>query len=360
MPTEKEISELLKQFISFASTEDSEISKQECIDWVVTAFLQDQLENMKKGSVKGSPWVYVKHPKSKLLVFAHLDVVPADKKMFTLQVEGDKAMGRGVSDMKGHILPFLMAYKDACAAGVVPPVSILLTTDEEVAGPTIPQLLNEGVFTNEPAAFTPDSNDIGIVTEHKGAIWADMVCVGSGGHGAYPWDTKNPYWLYAQALQKIQAAFPAGQHDDWHMTVTPTMVKAGEARNQVPDIVRGGIDIRYTPEEHATSESALQAVQKVLPNGVTLEVVQAASPLFTPKNNPIVTLYKEVAESVLGESIAFKKEHGGTDARSFSEQGIPAFLYGPKGGGLHSQDEWVSLSSLKNHYAIYRELFSRL
>ena len=86
----------------------------------------------------------------------------------------------------------------------------------------------------------------------------------------------------------------------------------------------------------------------------------SASPLNTPKDHPMIALYKEVAEDVLGSGVPFRREHGGTDARYFSEKGIPAFLYGPKGGGIHSETEWVSVASLLEHYAIYRQLFAKL
>ncbi|MCA9370954.1 MAG: M20/M25/M40 family metallo-hydrolase, partial [Candidatus Peregrinibacteria bacterium] len=98
----------------------------------------------------------------------------------------------------------------------------------------------------------------------------------------------------------------------------------------------------------------------ILPEGCEIQEVLSANPLSTPEDHPMVTLFKEVAEEVLGTAIGFKREHGGTDARYFSEKGIPAFLYGPKGGGLHSNEEWVSIESLQKHYQMYRELFEKL
>lgn len=304
--------------------------------------------------------MYLPSTSSKLLVFAHIDVVPASENLFRLQVDGDRAFGRGVSDMKGNILPFLMAYADACSEGVEPPVSILITSDEETAGRTIPELLEQGILRNEPAAFTPDTNHKGIVVEHKGGVWAELVCKGRGGHGAYPWDTRNPYFLLADALKKLQSAFPDGNHDDWQLTVSPTVLQAPSARNQVPDTLRLGIDIRYPPEVCTTAKEAINIVRNVLPDNVDIEELHSAVSLFTKKDEPIVKLYKGVAEDVLGTTIPFKREHGGTDARYFSAYGIPAFLYGPEGGGIHSENEWVSLSSLVGHYRIYKELFMKL
>ncbi|MDA1292724.1 MAG: M20/M25/M40 family metallo-hydrolase [bacterium] len=360
LPCEKdELINLLKVFISFESIDGEEIGKTECLDWIQAAFLGKSESVIQRGDFEASPWLYLPADDCKLLVFAHCDVVPANDEMFELFVDGDTAKGRGTSDMKGNILPFLMAYRDAIKEGSQPSISILITTDEEVAGNTIPHLIETGVVT-APVAYTPDSNDIGIVCQHKGVVWSELIAHGKGGHGAYPWDTENPVWLLAEALQKIREAFPAGGHDDWQMTVSPTTLSGSAARNQVDAQVMCGLDIRFPPELYSSASKALQNVSSVLPKGCELREVRSASPLSTPEDHPMVTLFREVAEQALELSIGFKREHGGTDARYFTERGIPAFLYGPKGGGLHSKDEWVSISSLQSHYKMYRELFERL
>ena len=161
---------------------------------------------------------------------------------------------------------------------------------QQKRGLTIPHLIDEGLFS-EPAAYTPDSNDLGIVIEHKGVVW---------------------------------------------------------------------VDLRYPASLCKDSDEAMSIVSKVLPEGCTLKLRLAASPLQTSAENPTASLFKKVAEEVIGKPIPFKKEHGGTDARYFSEKGIPAFLYGPKGAGLHGDNEWVSISSLEKHYEMYRELFKQL
>ena len=354
-----EIIRLLKPFISFKSVAESEIQKKECLDWIATTFFTEKFSDLKRGVYDKSPWIYLPNADSKLLVFAHVDVVPGVETQVELRVEGDIATGRGTSDMKGNILPFLMAYRDASNEGEKPPVSILITTDEEVGGLTIPHLLDEGLFS-EPAAYTPDSNDLGIVIEHKGVVWVDLIAYGKGGHGAYPWDTENPNILLAKAITTIVENFPTGGHDDWQITVTPTMVLGGTAQNQIPGESMARVDIRYPASLCKDSDEAMSIVSKVLPEGCTLKLRLAASPLQTSAENPTVSLFKKVAEEVIGKPIPFKKEHGGTDARYFSEKGIPAFLYGPKGAGLHGDNEWVSLSSLEKHYEMYRELFKQL
>lgn len=367
MPTiqkfEEEIITLLSEFVGFETVEGNEKGKKQCLDWILKTFLKtegrEQRAEIIPGTVEKAPYLYLKHPNPTLLFFAHIDVVPAEDHQFTLRREGDKLIGRGTRDMKGNQLAFLLAYRDLCSQGIIPPVNILFSSDEETAGPTIPTLLQEGMFSDIPVAYTPDTGPE-IVCEHKGAVWADLVCAGKSAHAAYAWEGKNPCFLLADALQNLQHAFPPGSADDWHMTVTPTQLRGAGARNQIPESAVCGIDCRYTPEEASTPEEVLALVRPHLPNECELIIQHAVAPLHTDPNHPMIQHIKSIAEEVTGTSVHFRREHGGTDARYFGAHGIPAFLYGAAGGGLHSKDEWVSLKSLQALHAISTELLKSL
>jgi acetylornithine deacetylase/succinyl-diaminopimelate desuccinylase-like protein len=265
-----------------------------------------------------------------------------------------------LKDMKGAALPFLLAYRDVCAQGDVPPVSILLTSDEETGGTTIPDLLRTGSL-RAPIAFTPDTGSSpGIVTEHKGVVWADLLAEGTGGHGALPWESGNPIPLLALAIQRLTDAFPSGTAEDWQMTVSVTELEGGQAMNQIPKRARATLDIRYPPGECADAADACRRLESYLPAGCSLRVRLEAAPLSTDPDHPFIREFISIVEHVEGAAPLRIREHGATDARHFGAAGIPAFLYGPRGGGIHGDGEWVSLQSLEEHYRLYRELFDRL
>ena len=144
----------LSTLIAFQTIAGENETKQACLQWIEKTFLSTN--NKKRGSVAGCPYLLLEHPHPQLLWFAHIDVVPAKEEQFRIHKEGDKLFGRGVKDMKGAALPFLLAYQEACERGKNPKVSILLTSDEEVAGQTIPTLLKEKILKT-PVAFTPDT-----------------------------------------------------------------------------------------------------------------------------------------------------------------------------------------------------------
>lgn len=350
----------LTEFVSFQSVHGNAEQKTACLDWIADTFLSAHSQQIQRGSVDDSPYVYLHHVEPELCWFAHTDVVPGTPEQFSVTVDEDKAYGRGVKDMKGAALPFLLAYKHATERGEKPRVSILLTSDEETAGKSIPHLLQSGVL-QPPVAFTPDtSTHPGIVVEHKGVVWAELTVRGKGGHGAMPWECENPLWKLSEALQILQKQFPPGTYDDWQITVTPTTLAGSGARNQVPDTARCGLDIRYPASLCASANEALAVVSSVLPAECILKETVSASPLQTDSNHHMVQRIQSIAQRIEGRDIELIREHGGTDARFFSEAGIPAFLYGPVGGDLHGANEWVSVSSLLHQYHISAALLSSL
>jgi succinyl-diaminopimelate desuccinylase len=354
------IVDLLRMLVAFRTVEGNQASKQECIDYIASGFLSRAGRRIERGIVKGCPYALMPCEGAQLIWFAHLDVVPGSEQQFVLDVRGDKLFGRGAKDMKGAVVPFLLAFADACDAGTIPRVTVLLTTDEEIGGPTIPQLLERGAFT-EPAAFTPDSgSDPWMIIEHKAIAQARLIARGKGGHGATPWKTNNPIPLLARAILAIDQAFPHGTHADWQMTVTPTMLHGATAWNVIPNEVMCAMDIRITPEQARDPEAALDPLRAVLPEGCTLTLERFASPLRTPKDHPMVLRMQRIAQDVLGHPISLGRVHGGTDARHFGQAGIPAFLYGPEGAGLHGPEEWVSLPSLRQHVEINARLLAEL
>ena len=354
-----ELLQHLATIISFPTTKSEE--KQKCLQWIEREFLSDSGLPVTRGDVEGAPYLYVRHPSPKLLWFAHVDVVPGRPDQFDLRIDGDTAFGRGVKDMKGAALVFLIAYRDACRSGYVPPVSILLTSDEETGGHSPPALLDHGLFPGVPVAFTPDTGaNPHIVTELKGEVWATLIAEGSAGHGALSWECDNPVWRLTEALSMIRSAFPPGTSEDWQMTVTPTQLHGSDALNRIPAEAACTLDIRFPPELCATPVAALSIVREHLPAHCRLETIVTADSMRIDPLHPMVQLVHRLAEETTGEKVGIGREHGSSDARSFAVRGIPAFLFGPKGGDLHGEAEWVSVSSLHQHIRFNQRLLQEL
>ena len=102
------------------------------------------------------------------------------------------------------------------------------------------------------------------------------------------------------------------------------------------------IDIRYLPGQ---DPGEILAEVRALPD---LEVVRSFTrvPAMVSRTNPFVRALGDAVRQSTGNETMGVGRDGASDAVSFMEAGIPAVEFGPRGGGHHGPEEWVSVSSL--------------
>jgi len=64
---------------------------------------------------------------------------------------------------------------------------------------------------------------------------------------------------------------------------------------------------------------------------------------------------KEEAKKVLKKNIKTIVKHGGSDIRHFNQVGCQGVTFGPIGGDLHGDNEWVDIKSLEKYFEILWE-----
>ena len=69
--------------------------------------------------------------------------------------------------------------------------------------------------------------------------------------------------------------------------------------------------------------------------------VFSRAPLEVDRDEPNMRRFFDLAQSCLPEQVAWGAASFWTDAALFSEAGIPAAVFGPRGEGLHSLEEYV-------------------
>ena len=115
--------------------------------------------------------------------------------------------------------------------------------------------------------------------------------------------------------------------------------------NKVPDRCVIDVDVRYLPGQEA--ETILEAVRD-LPDVDVVKVFHRV-PIIVERTNPyVLDLAQAVSNGTGAESVSVGRD-GSSDAISFLRVGVPAVEFGPRGGGHHGPDEWVSVSSLERY-----------
>jgi acetylornithine deacetylase/succinyl-diaminopimelate desuccinylase family protein len=301
---------------------------------------------------------------------AHGDVVPPGTG-WTVDpyggVEKDGAIyGRGAAVSKSDFATFgfaLLALK-AAPAGLDGTVELHLTYDEETGGFVGPLwLLDEGL--TKPDYAISAGFAYSIVTAHNGCLHLQVTVHGRQAHAAMPETGADALEATASVLDALYterrriAARSSAVEGIGSPKLTVGVIHGGINTNVVPGEVTMKIDRRIIPEENGDDvEVGLKALigRAVADHpGITVEVkrIILAVPMKpVPGVEKLVDVLKAHAERELKTEIEVKGVPLYTDARLYSEKGIPTVLYGAGPRTLleakgHAADEHVQLSDLK-------------
>jgi len=279
--------------------------------------------------------------------------------------EGDIARGPGVLDMKSGLCLMIFALRGLAHIGrSLPPVRVVIVSDEEVGSPESFSLLQERV-RGAACALVFEAGRAGdaVITSRKGTggvkATAHGIAAHSGNHHA---DGANAIWALARFIDKVQqfTDYDAG------ITVNVGTISGGQSRNTVPEQCESLIDLRYI--RSADGEGLLEriraaAVTTYVPNTrIELEGGLARPPLERTDAN--AAIFREYAACAIAAGLAAPEAAligGGSDASTTAAIGIPSIDgLGPRGSGFHTKNELIEISSLPMKLdALARFLFAR-
>ena len=265
--------------------------------------------------------------KFKVLLYGHIDVVPA--KEYKVTEKEDRLFGRGVYDMKGIVWNLIELFKELNKEDI----GFLICTDEETGGSSTKLAVENNVSAD--LVLMPDGGSENvIITNQKGSIFSNLELVGKSCHAAYPEKGNNPILKLSELLteiRKMEKVYPG-------LTIVPTILSSGNTINQIPEKLTIKFNIRFT--ELKSRKDALEMLNKYGKFEITHE-----DPIYNvDKNNPLVKKYIDLAKKELGE-IKFETSAGVTDAVYFKN--TPVILHRPNGGGQHSEKEWLDIKSME-------------
>lgn len=359
-----------------------------------------------------------------LILLSHMDVVGANPSQWSYDpfagiIAENHIWGRGTLDMKGMLAMELIALLLYKRSGQLPGRDLILVAaaDEEAGGNYgMEWLMKQGIPGLKDAEYVINEGGEGSVRDgvpvyacqngEKGLLWVKLSVAGTPGHASMPSQDnaivhmnkvltrinrhQRPLtlcnttrgFLTQMATQKgvkppknpatldYSLKLFAGRHFSkersvqamLHNTVSPTIIRAGEKANVLPEVCEVTLDCRLLPGE--TPEHFLNDLKNLINDSqVALEIIQTAVPTESPLDTE---LYGSIQRAVQKEnSKAFVVPYlspGATDSRFFRKIGITSYGFMPilipevEIQSMHGINERISLINLEQGTRILHDV----
>ncbi|MFN2543238.1 MAG: M20 family metallopeptidase [Actinomycetota bacterium] len=320
---------------------------------------EPQLGDLVIGTIDGGA------PGPAILMIGHTDTVfpegtAAERPM---RVDGDRAFGPGVCDMKSGLLAGFFAVEALVSTGDLPGrVTYVCNPDEEIGSPFSKPFIQKLAGDSDAAlVLEPGRTNGRLVTARKGVTDMRIDITGRSAHAGVEPERGASAVLEAAhkvlALHELNGRWPG-------VTVNAGVLNGGTRPNVVAERCEIHVDIR-APELGALEEARIEAIRI----GETNTVADTTSMVRLFENHlpmektegtiRLLELAQEIAEE-LGFEIRDLATGGASDANTTAAAGVPTLDgLGPIGGDAHSPAEWLDLTSVVPRVALLAGMIAR-
>ena len=285
-----------------------------------------------------------------ILTIGHLDVVPAEEKMFAPILENGCIYGRGSLDMKAQISVNLASLEYVLENYPALKFGALITTDEETTSNGI-RALDKHEDIRAKIVFDNDAGTLFTVIEkYKHPVSVKITAEGTAAHSSRPWLGDNAVHNLMNCLQDMHKNFPYYAKDicspdnNWVDTMVVTAFNSPATLNVVPASAEALINFRLT--EKTSLEQLENILEKCcIDNRCRFEILLSSCGVYMDANHPIIQKYIQIAEEITQHKIEIDRMGGATDSRPFGKKSI-VIMHGLNGEGEHSNHEYVEIDSI--------------
>ncbi len=303
----------------------------------------DNLVAYRSGSTRG-----------KFLLLGHVDTVFGENtttlRPFT--IEGSRAYGPGVCDMKGGLVTMYHALRalSNLAAADLPEIAVVLNGDEEIGSPSSRALIEaQAQDATHCFVLEPAREDGSLVTARKGVGLLNLEICGVAAHAGANHESGRS--AIEELAHKILALHRLTDYERG-ITVNVGVVSGGERTNVVSDKATARVDLRVEQEEDA--DEVLQRIAEIAAKShVQGTVCRLEGGLNRPPmprtqgTAEMFSAFDRAAQKLGITALGERSTGGGSDGNFVSALGVPVLdALGPVGGKSHSEDEYIEVDSL--------------
>lgn len=345
----------IKDLIRFRTETGNETEIRKAAEYIVNLFKGSDVKT-EIFQTTASPVIFLRNTEEldfDALVLGHIDVVPAEDKMFEPVEQNGKMYGRGTLDMKSFAAVALNSMQYVAAHKLPLKFGVILSTDEEKGSLSTESFLQ--AYPQIKAKIVLD-NDVGgditkIVSKCKNPVFVKLIAKGQEAHGSTPWEGIDANEILLQSWNNIRKIYPyyaknlPQPQNTWFDTVHLAIINGGQVSNVLSNYAEALLDFRLT--ENSTVQHLEDNLKKCLVAGVSYKIISASTPVVMDESNQYILAYKQLAENIIQQKIEFEHIGGATDSRAFAVKGSVVIMHSGTGEGMHASNEYVDIESVK-------------
>lgn len=291
-----------------------------------------------------------------LMLNAHMDTVDVTHMPdpFSAKIDDGRLYGRGAQDMKGSIAAILSVakYMQDNKISLRGDLILSFVADEEYNSMGTEYALSK---YHTDGAIVTEPTDLDICIAHKGFGLFEIVTQGRSAHGGLPDEGIDANMHMAAVMQELSLmsnqfnstkAHPLLGRPSIHIPV----LNGGTAPFMYASQCKLILERRTLPgEKLADMLDSLEAIiKKLSERQIKAEVTNLMwrDAFEGHREGPMVASLNDAIKSVTRKPPGFIGHTWWEDSALISDKGIDTVIFGPKGHGLHSAEEWVDIQSV--------------
>ncbi|MEA5362866.1 M20 family metallopeptidase [Amycolatopsis sp., V23-08] len=298
-----------------------------------------------------------------VLILAHYDTVwpLGTLSDWPFTVDGDRATGPGIFDMKSGLVHAVWALRALDAAGLpCPAVRLVLNGDEEIGSPASRPVIEEAAAGTSATLVFEASADGAVKTARKGVGLFRVRATGVESHaGLDPAKGASAIDELARAILTLHGlSDPAAG-----TTVNVGVITGGTRQNVIAGAASGEIDVRVSSAAEASRIDAGLAALTAHDPRATVTVEGGWNRPVMERSDAIAELYGLARSSAaeLGVALEECSVGGASDGNFVAALGHPVLDgFGAVGDGAHARHEHISVAGMLERTALAAAVLHKL